>query len=139
MTPGQRSWDEGNQLFRTGRYREAEVAFSDAIRRDPDQPKYYHNRAVARAAVQDPQGAREDLWRTLELESSPRQGRELARALGDALRAAVPEPDSFWLRPRGSDHAAAESTETDWNARLDRLRLQATPSIDILTEALRED
>lgn len=137
--PGYDSWIEGNRLFRSGHYHEAVLAFSDAIRQAPDQSRYYHNRAVARAALQDAQGAREDLWRTLELESDPKGGRDLARALRGVRVSAETEGSFIGSKTQDFDRPSLRSDttgESDWNSRLDRLRLLRDPHIDALSESL---
>ncbi|MEM0129448.1 MAG: tetratricopeptide repeat protein [Thermoplasmata archaeon] len=81
VEPGDLRWEEGNLLFGQGRYPDAVWAYTDAIRRDPKQARYYHNRAVARAALADATGAREDAWRVIELDPDSDSTRRLVSLL----------------------------------------------------------
>ena len=89
----QRAWSEGNRLFRDGRYSDAFWAYTDAIRLDPLRSDFYHNRAVTKAILADPDGALQDLWRAIELEPVSPETRRLARLLGkERLAGRPPEP-----------------------------------------------
>lgn len=83
-SPGQEPWLEGNRLFSAERYPDAIWAYSEAIRRDPLQPHFYHNRAVARALLADSAGALEDVWRAIELDPTSEETRRLASLIGPA-------------------------------------------------------
>lgn len=83
-SPGQDPWLEGNRLFNAERYPDAIWAYSEAIRRDPLQPHFYHNRAVARALLMDSAGALEDVWRAMELDPSSEETRRLAALIEPA-------------------------------------------------------
>ncbi len=77
-----RAWSEGNRLFRDGRYADAIWAYTEAIRHDPIRSDFYHNRAVTKAILADPDGALQDLWRAIELEPRSPETRRLASLLG---------------------------------------------------------
>ena len=67
--PGRDEWSKGNHYFLSGRYPDAVWAYTEAILRNPSHPAFYRNRAIARAAINDVEGAREDLWRAIELDA----------------------------------------------------------------------
>lgn len=102
--PGHRLWESGNRLVREGKFPEAVVVFSDAIRCNAGEADYYHNRAVARAASHDAEGAREDVWRARELDPEAPDSRSLEQALGGPTGWNRPdrEPENLWPGP-GSD------------------------------------
>lgn len=81
LSPGHETWLEGNRLFAEGRYPDAVWAYTEAIQRDPLQPRFYHNRAIARALIADSSGALEDAWRAVELDSGSAVSRRLATLL----------------------------------------------------------
>ena len=52
--------DRGNEAFKAGDFPKAVAEYSEAIKRDPDNPTYYANRAAARTKLMDCSSALED-------------------------------------------------------------------------------
>ena len=58
----------GNEHFKAGRFDEAIKAYSEAIKRNPAEPRYLTNRAAAKAKRMDWQGSLEDAELALKLD-----------------------------------------------------------------------
>jgi tetratricopeptide (TPR) repeat protein len=71
-------WTDGNRFFIEKRYPDAIWAYTEAIHRNPLNPAYYHNRAIARGVLSDVTGAAEDAWRAIELDPESRSTHRLA-------------------------------------------------------------
>lgn len=101
-TGGRARWIEGNRLFSEGRYSEAALVFTEAIASNAGEPAFYHNRAVARAAMRDTDGAIEDAWRAIELDPRADDSRDLVQAIrasrAKAARSAGPPEPERWAR-----------------------------------------
>jgi tetratricopeptide (TPR) repeat protein len=152
---GHRAWVEGNQLFTKGRYPDAIIAFTEAIRYDPHQAGYYHNRAVARAALDDADGAIEDLWRAIELDSRSSDTRFLMDALHSAMgheRPGATRPNPAVLvqagigtRPPyvheelGKAGTPIPSSAESRPQAFDRLKKTDVPPIELLKQSLRTE
>jgi len=65
---GKEAKEKGNELFKSGKFPESIVAYSDAVKRDPVNPVYYGNRAAAYMKVADFGRAMEDCNKSLELD-----------------------------------------------------------------------
>jgi tetratricopeptide (TPR) repeat protein len=74
-------WKAGNHFFRSGRYPEALAAYTAAADALPESHAVFHNRALARAALADSDGALEDVWRALEIRPESSRTRALAASL----------------------------------------------------------
>lgn len=153
--PGRDEWSKGNHYFLAGKYPDAVCAYSEAILRNPSRQTYYRNRAIARAALNDAEGAREDLWRAIELDSRSPGLAELREALGARVRttansASFPESTKLSREGPGSGPAVApfepgsplpadlRPTEPGLSG-FDRLRATGVPSIEVLRAALATD
>ncbi len=153
--PGRDEWSKGNHYFLTGKYPDAVWAYSEAILRNPSQPAYYRNRAIARAALNDAEGAREDLWRAIELDSrSPGlatlRGTLGARARRRGSNATLSESATL---PRGGPRSHPPGAPLESGSPLpadllptesgspgfDRLKATGVPSIEVLRAALATD
>ena len=60
--------EAGNEHFKAGRFDEAIKAYSEAVKRNPAEPRYLTNRAAAKAKRMDWQGSLEDAELALKLD-----------------------------------------------------------------------
>lgn len=151
---GEDHWRAGNHYFLAGLYPEATLAYTLAAESDPHNPAIFHNRALARAALADSDGALEDSWRALEISPEFPPSVALSAALHQArgsksraqrLRrrsASREETTAPALRERiigaGPDETLTAPEVDDLAAR-DRVLTGAVPDLATLHELLVEN
>ena len=60
--------ERGNELFKAGKFPDAIEAYSEAIKRAPDNARYYTNRATARAKLMDFAGSQDDAEKAIKID-----------------------------------------------------------------------
>ncbi len=147
---GRGLWLEGNRLFSEARYPDAIWTYTEAIQKDPLEADYYHNRAIARAALSDADGAMEDVWRAIELAPDSRETRRLASLLhltrGEEAKARRYDPNAteFRVQHRGhrSDRGVLRDTTSSSRSvepGAGTLDDSSTPLIDLVKSALKTE
>lgn len=99
---------EGKQLYDAGDYQGARARFSEAVRRDPDNPRWHYSLGLAQRQLDNYQAARQSLLRARELSPDYKRA-EIDQKLADMGFAA----SGGELRP-GGRHAAHGGSAVPW-------------------------
>jgi hypothetical protein len=130
----------GNRFLKHRKFADAVTAYTEAIRAQPTQPEWYHNRALARASLGDYRGALEDAWRSAEALPNGTSARDLIDLL-QPNRRPTPLPEAR-VGSTGSETPFGDENDPfcpPSEVGLRRLRNGTLPPPDVLASLIAGD